>query len=269
MQVLTSLLDVAKKAAVDAGENVMDIYHSGNFRRFNKSDDSPVTSADFLANEIIVKALQAASPDIPIMSEEQNNGSLTERQSWDRYWLIDPIDGTKEFIAKSGHFAVNIALVENHVPVIGVIYWPTSDILYFACKETGAFKMTQGHTSSIRVRKLENPQHDAIRIAISREQPTEWVLSRLSHQRHYETLALGSCSLKSCYVAEGKADVFMRIGETGEWDTGAAQCIVAEAGGKILAIDFQPLTYNLRESLKNPNFIVLGDQRIDWQSIVL
>lgn len=269
MQDLKSLLAIAQQAAVDAGKRVMGVYLSGDFERFNKSDDSPVTTADYLANEMIVQALEQASPDIPIMSEEQNNGCLAERQNWKRYWLIDPIDGTKEFIGKSGYFAVNIALIENNQPVIGVIYWPTSRVLYFAHKGGGAFKSEAGKTQSIQVRKFENPQTDTVRIAISREQPVDWVMSKMSTAREYDTVALGSCSLKSCFVAEGKADVFMRIGETGEWDTGASQCIVSEAGGQILSIDFQPLTYNLRESLANPNFIVLGDQSVDWKQIIL
>lgn len=269
MQDLKSLLAIAQQAAVDAGKRVMGVYLSGDFERFNKSDDSPVTTADYLANEIIVHALESASPDIPIMSEEQNNGSLSERKNWKRYWLIDPIDGTKEFIGKSGYFAVNIALIEDNEPVIGVIYWPTSRVLYFAHKGGGAFKSEAGETLPIHVRKLDNPETDIVKIAISREQPVEWVMSKMNPQRDYDTVALGSCSLKSCFVAEGKADVFMRIGETGEWDTGASQCIVSEAGGKIYSIDFQPLTYNQRESLANPNFVVLGDQNVDWKQIIL
>lgn len=263
------LLDIAKKAAVEAGHKVLGVYHSGEFSHHNKDDNSPVTTADYLANEIICERLKLATPHIPIMSEENANEALSVRKHWQRYWLIDPIDGTKEFIVKSGHFAVNIALIENNQPIIGVIYWPVTDTLYFASKGQGAFKHSLEESKQIRVKQLADPEQDTITLAISREQPVDWVMSKMSTTRQYATVPLGSCSLKSCFVAEGKADLFMRIGVTGEWDTGASQCIVAEAGGKILTVNFEPLTYNQRSSLTNPNFIVTGDQRIDWRKLIL
>lgn len=263
-----TLLELAKYAAVEAGKKVMEIYQSGDFERYSKDDNSPVTSADYAANEIITNILNNSSFKLPIMSEEQKNAVLEERKQWHQYWLIDPIDGTKEFIVKSGHFAVNVALIEDNEPVIGVIYWPVTDTLYYASKNAGAFKVSENQTQAIHVRRMEDPLTDDIVIAISREQPQEWVMSRMNEDRHYSTVALGSCSLKSCLVAEGKADVFLRIGETGEWDTGAPQCIVSEAGGNISSVNFKPLTYNRRDSLINPDFVVTGDQRVNWQSIV-
>ena len=262
------LLEIAKKAARSAGDVILKIYDSGDFQSYAKDDDSPVTSADYQANDIITELLSKETPDIPIMSEESNNGSLEQRQHWTRYWLIDPIDGTQEFIARSGDFAVNIALVENNEPVIGVIYWPPGETLYFASKNNGAYKESPTEDTRISVRKLDDPDEGVVMVAISRRQSREKVMSKMSKQRVYQTLPLGSCSLKSCFIAEGKADVFLRIGITGEWDTGASQCIVTEAGGKILAADFAPLTYNQRNSLTNPDFVVLGDQRVDWENIV-
>jgi 3'(2'), 5'-bisphosphate nucleotidase len=262
------LLDIAKRAAVKAGKVVLEIYDSGDFTSFTKDDDSPVTSADYKANEVIMQALRSEAPDIPVMSEETELGSLEERQKWTRYWLIDPIDGTQEFIARSGDFAVNIALIENNVPVMGVIYWPTGDTLYSALKGQGAFKECPLENKQIYVRNLETPHQDPVIIAISRRQSREKVMSNLSDDRVYQTLPAGSCSLKACFIAEGKADVFLRIGVTGEWDTGASQCIVVEAGGKILAHDFAPLSYNLRTSVINPDFFIMGDQNVDWQNIV-
>ena len=263
-----ALLELAKYAAIEAGKKVLEIYHSGDFEHYNKDDNSPVTSADYKANEIICHLLQDQASDIPIMSEENSNETLEVRKHWQRYWLIDPIDGTKEFIVKSGDFAVNIALIENNQPVIGVIYWPVNDTLYFASEGNGAYKKSPDGEQAIHIRKLDNPEEDALMVAISREQPPERVMSRMDTDRNYSTLPLGSCSLKSCCVAEGKADVFIRIGITGEWDTGASQCIVSEAGGNISAIDFEPLTYNQRNSLTNPDFIVTGDQRVNWQQII-
>ena len=265
---LQTLLDLAKSAAVEAGREVLNIYDSGDFSAYQKQDDSPVTSADYKANDIITQRLEEATPDIPILSEENKHASLAERQQWSRYWLIDPIDGTQEFIARSGDFAINIALIENNEPIIGVIYWPPGQTLYFASKGQGAFKASPEKECQIRVRELEDPGNSVVKIAISRRQSREKILSKLTRERTYQTLPLGSCSLKSCFIAEGKADVFMRIGITGEWDTGASQCIVEEAGGRILAANFEPLTYNQRHSLENPDFVVMGDQRVPWQDIV-
>jgi 3'(2'), 5'-bisphosphate nucleotidase len=267
--IVERLLEIAKQAAVEAGIAVLKVYDSGDFKSYQKDDDSPVTSADYEANEIICRILQTETPDIPIMSEESKRELLSERKNWSRYWLIDPIDGTQEFIARSGDFAVNIALIEDNQPVLGVIYWPTGETLYFARKGQGAYKISPSENKQIKVRKLEDPAQGVLMIAISRRQSREGVLSRMNDERTYQTVPLGSCSLKSCFIAEGKADVFMRLGVTGEWDTGASQCIVSEAGGKILtAAELEPLTYNKRESVENPNFVVLGDQNVDWRNIV-
>jgi len=262
------LLNIAKRAAREAGKVVLEIYDSGDFKSYQKDDDSPVTSADYKANELILDILQRETPDIPIMSEETDNGTLAQRKDWKRYWLIDPIDGTQEFIARSGDFAVNIALIEDNQPIMGVIYWPSGETLYSALKGHGAYKECPFENKKITVRKLDDPEEGVIMIAISRRQAREKVMSNMSEHRVYQTLPAGSCSLKACFIAEGKADVFLRIGITGEWDTGASQCIVREAGGNILAHNFVPLSYNERESVSNPDFIVMGDQKVDWQSIV-
>lgn len=262
------LFEVAKRAAREAGEVILQIYDSGDFTSYQKDDDSPVTSADYKANDVITAMFRRETPDIPIMSEESDNGALAQRKNWKRYWLIDPIDGTQEFIARSGDFAVNIALIEDNQPIMGVIYWPSGETLYSALKGHGAYKESPLETKMIKVRELDDPEEGVVMIAISRRQAREKVMSNMSEHRTYQTLPAGSCSLKACFIAEGKADVFLRIGITGEWDTGASQCIVSEAGGTILAHDFEPLSYNERESVSNPDFIVMGDQRVDWQSIV-
>lgn len=265
---ISELLEIAKEAAMKAGIEVLSIYDKGDFEEYEKDDNSPVTSADYKANEIIMSILTELTPNIPIMSEETPIATVQERSNWTRYWLIDPIDGTQEFIARSGDFAINIALIENHRPVIGVIYWPCGESLYFASKGHGAYKRCSRETTPINVRKFEVPSEDVIMIAISRRQSREKVFERLSGKRTYQTLPTGSCSLKACFIAEGRADVFMRLGVTGEWDTGASECIINEAGGIIVAATFDPITYNERESVLNPDFVVLGDQRVDWQSII-
>lgn len=265
---LSELLELAKKTSIEAGQAVLEVYDRGDYDAYEKEDESPVTSADYLANDIIVSALEKHTPGIPIVSEEKKIASLEERKKWKRYWLIDPIDGTQEFISRSGDFAVNIALVENNEPVLGVIFWPPGQTIYYATKGHGAFKECSEENKQIHVRKLDDPNESVVMIAISRRQSREKVMSRMSAKRIYQTLPLGSCSLKACFIAEGKADVFMRIGVTGEWDTGASQCIVREAGGDIVAATFEPLTYNQRNSLENPDFVVLGDQRVPWQKLV-
>lgn len=257
-----AMLEVAKQLAKAAGQAILPLYHSGDFTAYAKSDESPVTSADLKANEVIVAGLQRAYPEIPILSEETQAETLATRLQWQKYWLIDPIDGTGEFIAKSGDFAVNIALVEQHQPVIGVIYWPVHDILYFACKDYGAFKQSGECVAPIHV--SQNGEHSHIRVAVSRRQKLSTVTDFFNEPEQLEFVALGSCSLKSCFVAEGKADCYLRVGPTGEWDTGASQVIVQQAGGCIVDSQFKPLTYNLRETLANPNFMVLGTPSIKW-----
>lgn len=263
------LLSIAKQAALKAGKEVLQVYDSGDFTSYSKDDNSPVTTADYKSNEIITDFLNQHCPDIPIMSEETLHESLEVRQNWKRYWLIDPIDGTQEFISRSGDFAVNIALIENHEPVIGVIYWPVGETLYFASKGYGAFKESPKEDKQIFVRPFDDPEHGEVLLAVSRQQPRDRVMSKMSKERSYQNIPCGSCALKSCFIAEGKADLFLRIGITGEWDTGAPQCIVSEAGGKILSATFEPLTYNQRQSVINPDFVVLGDQRVNWEQIVL
>ncbi len=262
------LLAIAQDAAKRAGHAILEIYDSGDFEEYAKDDESPVTSADYKANEIIMDILQTKTPDIPIMSEETEHLALADRVDWERYWLIDPIDGTQEFIARSGDFAVNIALIEHNKPVIGVIYWPAGESLYYAVKGEGAYKSCAIEQKQIQVKQFIAPAEEPVVVAISRRQKRENVLRRLDNSRTYQTLPTGSCSLKACFIAEGKADFFMRLGVTGEWDTGASECIINEAGGRIVNVDFEPITYNQRESLENPNFMVLGDQSVDWEALV-
>lgn len=260
-------LQGAMQIAREAGALVLELYREQRFETFAKTDESPVTSADFAANRLIVDALQQLAPDIPVLSEEGSHLSFTERKQWPRYWLIDPIDGTQEFIAGSGDFAVVIALVEAHQPIVGVIYAPVQHCLWAAQRDAGAWRFDQAGQQSLHVRQFEQPLHEPVVVAISRRQAQQKVLAHLNPSRGYQQIARGSCSLKACMVAEGSADCFMRIGPTGEWDTAAAEVIVGEAGGRIVSDQFKPLTYNQEANLGNPNFMVLGDQKVPWQLV--
>lgn len=263
---LSKLLEPVKITAREAGAILWQMYQSGDFSEQQKQDASPVTSADLAANAHIISKLSALTPDIPIISEETHLVPLTQRYDWPRYWLIDPMDGTQEFVARSGDFAVSIALVEHGWPALGVIYWPKEDVLYYATRGNGAFKQQKNLINRIQVH-----QHQAgeqLRIAVSRRQPLQPIAALLNAEQQVQYIPLGSCSLKSCLVAEGKADCYLRLGPTGEWDTGAVQVIVEEAGGKILDSQFSALSYNQRETLANPDFMVIGQAELPWQQLI-
>lgn len=260
------LLSIAVETARLAGKQVMSFYRNRNFTSEIKEDDSPVTSADIAANETIMDRLQTLTPDIPIISEEVGALPLEKRGNWQRYWLLDPIDGTGEFIIGSGDFAVNIALVENGWPSVGVIHAPDHHLTYFAQTGAGAFK-DNGQTSKQIFVEPYSPERK-IKVAISRRQELSLMGQYLNTDLAYEYVALGSCSLKNCLIAEGGADCYLRIGPTGEWDTGASQCILEQAGGNIIDSEFNPLSYNKRHTLMNPDFVSLGAKEFPWQQII-
>lgn len=263
----TTLLDIAIDTAKKAGVEVMRFYDQGDFEEYTKSDDSPVTSADLAANQIIVDELNRLTPNIPIISEESDNLKLAQRVNWERYWLLDPIDGTGEFIAGSGDFAVNIALVENNWPVIGVIHAPAHKTTYFAEQGEGAFKESEQGIVQINVAEYDGKR--ALNVGVSRRQKLSVMAQYLNDNYQYNHIPLGSCSLKSCQIAEGITDCYLRIGPTGEWDTGASHCILEEAGGTIMDSELNSLSYNKRESLMNPDFVGLGNIDIPWAEIII
>ncbi|XAW89433.1 3'(2'),5'-bisphosphate nucleotidase CysQ [Vibrio sp. CDRSL-10 TSBA] len=265
---LSHLLPDVISIARSAGQLILDIYENKSYEAFTKSDETPVTSADLAAHKLITERLSELTPDIPVLSEEAANISLTTRETWQRYWLVDPLDGTQEFIARSGDFATIIALVEHNRPVMGVVYGPVSGVIYYAYAGKGAWKIPD-MSDSLRIRshKHELPGQP-IAMAISRRQDINRITKRLSSQWNYELVPLGSAALKACLVAEGAVDCYLRLGPTGEWDTAATQCIVEEAGGRILSTQLEPLSYNERDTLENPNFIVLGDADLPWDQIL-
>ena len=259
-QDLKTLLDPVIKIAYQAGKQIMEIYDQ-DFSVEHKSDKTPVTEADMAAHHVIDEGLAALTPDLPILSEESKPTPFSERSQWSSYWLIDPLDGTREFIKRNGEFTVNIALIENHEPVIGVVYAPVVGVLYYAARGQGAFK--QSSLDKPKPIHVQDKCRTKVIVAGSRSHQSEEFKSFVAKLDDYEIISMGS-ALKSCLVAEGAADLYARLGLTSEWDTAAAQCVVEEAGGLLTLTNMQPMRYNTKESLLNPHFFVFGDKSIDW-----
>jgi len=255
------LLTPALEIAIEAGRRILEIYESG-FHVAQKDDHTPLTEADLAAHRIIADSLSALSPEIPVLTEESTAIPFAERRLWQRYWLVDPLDGTREFIRRSGEFTVNIALIDGQEPVLGIIYAPVLGVYYYACRGEGAYKReATNKPQQIHVRRWDGGK--ATVVCSSATHRGKYLAKLLQNIGDYEVVTLGS-ALKSCLVAEGKADLYARLGPTSEWDTAAAQCIVEEAGGQITNTKLQPLRYNTKESLLNPHFLVFGKTERDW-----
>jgi 3'(2'), 5'-bisphosphate nucleotidase len=201
------------------------------------------------------------TPDIPVLSEESSSIEWNERRGWERYWLVDPLDGTREFVKRNGEFTVNIALIEHHAPVLGVVLVPVSGELYYGVAGDGAFLESApgGLPRPIETRVAAQ----VVRVAGSRSHGSERQAALLAHLGAHTLVPVGS-SLKFCMVARGDADLYLRLGPTSEWDTAAAQCVVEQAGGAVVDLAGAPLRYNTKESLLNPEFLTLGDVSVDW-----
>lgn len=243
------------KIAEKAGEAILEIYNK-DFTIEYKDDKSPLTDADKVSNQIIVDALKQITPDIPIISEENKLIEYKERKNWIKCWVVDPIDGTKEFIKKNGEFTINIALIENGEPILSVLSVPAQNKIYYAEKNKGSFVIENTETRAL---KINDNIVDTIRIVGSRSHQTPELLAYVEEQKskyqNVDFVAAGS-SLKFCLIAENKADVYPRLGPTMEWDTAAGQLIATEAGAEVLVWETkEPLKYN-RENLLNPYFIV-------------
>jgi 3'(2'), 5'-bisphosphate nucleotidase len=260
---MKELLKEIEQLSVAAGQAILKIYESGDFGVDHKADDSPLTKADLASHQVIVAGLKALTPETPVLSEESADIPFEERQSWQKYWLVDPLDGTKEFIKRNGEFTVNIALIEQGKPVMSVVYVPVSGVIYSAAQGVGVFKVAEGKRSSIMVMKNSRFKPTVVG---SRSHMSDEVKAYLDRLGQHELVSMGS-SLKFCLVAEGKADLYPRLGLTSEWDTAAAQCIVEQAGGRVVTLDGEPLMYNTKDSLLNPHFMVYGDKSRDWVNI--
>ncbi len=239
--------------ALKAGEKIMDIYLNEDFHASIdfKSDSSPLTKADKAAHHIINDRLKALWPDIPVLSEEGKGVEYAERKDWKRFWLVDPLDGTKEFIKRNGQFTVNIALIDQGYPVLGIVYVPVQKTVYWGDAQ-GASKIVEGKEEAIRV-KTQTEKRTAVGSRSHSAQEETDVMTKYNIE---DTIAVGS-SLKFCLVAEGVADLYYRHGPTMEWDTAAGQALVEAAGGAVLLPDGERFKYN-KENLLNTSFYCLG-----------
>ena len=249
-----------------AGLEIMKIYEAG-FEVEEKDDHSPLTTADLAAHNLICERLRSLTPDIPILSEESASIPYAQRSKWNHYWLIDPLDGTREFIKRNGEFTVNIALVIEHAAHLGAVYIPVQDICYFASTGSGAFKQEQDRPAC-RIKTRSSSPGATPTVCGSRSYAGESLKALLSQIGEHELISVGS-SIKSCLVAEGAADLYPRFGPTSEWDTAAAHCVVQEAGGLLVDTRLGPVRYNTKDSLLNPSFIVLGNLNDEWRELLL
>lgn len=264
MSVTMRLLEEIEVIAREAGAAIMAIY-AKDFSVREKEDKSPLTEADSAAHSIITARLSGLQPLLPILSEE----AVEDFHGMDgsgSYWLVDPLDGTKEFIKRNGEFTVNIALIEGGRPVLGVVYAPVLDVAYLAAEGLGAFKVgADGARTAIHV--ATHAEGSSWRVVGSRSHAGDSLPVLLARLGSHELIAMGS-SLKFCLVAEGSADVYPRLGLTSLWDTAAAQCVVEQAGGRVIRLTGEPLSYADPSVTLNPFFVVHGKSAADWVDLV-
>lgn len=254
-----------------AGEAILTIYNrsADTIAIQTKSDDTPVTEADFAANKVILASLPKLLEGVPIVSEESAIPKFEERKRWSRYWLVDPLDGTREFIRRNGEFTVNIALVENGIPVLGVVHAPVLNTTYSGIRDLGAWKREEKSLEPIFSRPLAKviQSQEPFLVVGSRSFGIPPLPVELSEQfDSIETRSIGS-SLKFCLLAEGKADFYPRFGPTKEWDTAAAQVVLEAAGGIVKDVDGNLLRYNQKENLSNSDFYAMGDKSFNWRAL--
>ncbi len=260
-------LDAVLAIAEDAGRRILQVYDGPDFDVTAKGDGSPLTLADRVAHEVIVRGLAQLSPVMPVLSEESVDGEAEQRTTWSRFWLVDPLDGTKEFLKRNGEFTVNIALVDRGRPVLGVVCVPVTGVAYLARDREGAWKQDRGERRSIGTRAYQGGKATVVASRSHSGPEVTRFLERLAaREGEYETASMGS-SLKLCLVAEGAADVYPRLGPTSEWDTAAAQCVLEAAGGVVSDLEGNPLRYN-KPDILNPWLLASGDPSYDWRAFL-
>ena len=261
---LWRLADGVSAIVAIAARRVMAIYDT-DFVVHRKADQSPVTSADLAAHEIISEGLASLEPGVPILSEEGEIPAFEERARWQTYWLVDPLDGTRGFAARSGEFTINVALVCDGRPILGVVAVPVSGTCYAAVCGAGArLEHANGVRQSIRSRRLSSRQVVVLRSRTRRHSDVDRLMKKFENVR----VIVASSSLKACLVAHGLADLYPAFGPTSEWDTAASQCLVEEAGGGLTDLALQPLRYNTLATIENPFFVAFGDPRADWKKLL-
>jgi len=243
------------------GNAILEIYTT-DFAIERKADNSLLTAADIAAHRLIVSHLSALTPNWPILSEESAEISWQERSGWQRYWLIDPLDGTREFVKRNGEFTVNIALIEKHCPILGVVLAPTTEELYCAWEGAGAWLFLAANAEEGQ-RLRTRPRPTPLVVTGSRSHNHERLEKAVAPMGAYQIMPLGS-SLKFCRIARAEADLYVRLGKTCEWDTAAGQYILEQAGGAVVDFSGNPLRYNRQESLINPAFMAYGDRLSNW-----
>jgi len=258
---MNSLLNDIVSLAKQAGSQILKIYQS-DFTVNYKKDKSPITVADLASHEYICQGLRRITPDLPIISEESDLVSFQKRQSWEKYWLIDPLDGTKEFLEKNGEFTINIALIERNKPRLGIIFVPSMNICYFARQGLGAYKQV-GEAQPELILSRSWKEEQPIAAVVSRRHGMEELKTFLAQFSSLNLLYCGS-ALKFCWLAEGLADIYPRFSPTFEWDIAAGQCILNEAGGLIIDNKGQELQYNMSSSLQIAEFLAVADIRHHW-----
>jgi 3'(2'), 5'-bisphosphate nucleotidase len=250
-------LDDLLKIAVDAGRAILEVYEGENFGIERKGDDSPLTIADQKANDIICAGLSTLYPEIPIISEENKEVAYWIRKDYDYFWLVDPLDGTKEFIKRNGEFTVNIALIKKDKVVGGIVYTPVSDDLYYAYLNKGSFHIKASQTSRLVANEFAM-RDEGLRIVCSRSHLNEGTQKFIDDLKEPTLVSKGS-SLKFLILASGEAELYPRLAPTMEWDTAAAHIILQEAGGQVINNETgEPLTYN-KEVLRNPYFVAYAN----------
>jgi 3'(2'), 5'-bisphosphate nucleotidase len=260
---LQKLIEPIVELATKAGDAILEVYAT-DFDVQAKDDESPLTQADMASHRLIAAGLEALTPDLPVISEESGLPDFAERSQWESYWLIDPLDGTKEFVNRNGEFTVNIAFIHQTRPIFGVVYVPVAGVTYMGCEGVGAERRDAVGTTKIHVStESESP----VRVVGSRSHRGASLDAFLENLGEFEMHPMGS-SLKFCRVAEGAADIYPRLGPTSEWDTAAAQAVVEQAGGSVVMTDGKPLSYNEKSDILNPHFLVLGPQDHDWLGLV-
>ena len=261
---LKSLVEPIVALAEDAGRAILEVY-STDFDVQAKDDESPLTQADLASHRWIDAGLRSLTPDIPIISEESGLPDFEERRQWRRYWIVDPLDGTKEFVNRNGEFTVNIALIEDNRPVLGVVHVPVQGKTYVGCKGLGA-QRREGNETPVSI-QVAGASTSPVRVVGSRSHRGASLDSYLEAVGEHDMVPMGS-SLKFCVVAEGGADIYPRLGPTSEWDTAAAQAVVEQAGGKVVTLDGKPMKYNAKADILNPHFFVIGTADRDWLSLL-
>ncbi|MDH4107716.1 MAG: 3'(2'),5'-bisphosphate nucleotidase CysQ [Gammaproteobacteria bacterium] len=257
------LIEPLVELAEAAGRAILAVYET-DFAVRHKDDDSPLTQADLASHRCIVAGLRALDPSTPILSEEGGMPDFAERSRWSEYWLIDPLDGTKEFVNRNGEFTVNIALINRHRPVLGIVHVPVKGRTYVGCEGHGAELRERGRAP--RTIRVASDSAAPVRVVGSRSHRGASLDAFLARLPDYVMHPVGS-SLKFCMVAEGAADVYPRLGPTSEWDTAAAQAVVEQAGGEVLELDGKPLLYNRKADILNPHFLVAGPRDHDWVAL--